>query len=59
MLLLNTPVHGSGQHGQVAGVVAHSVFMVHVFAISFADAAGPLHFPAGGIALRPTLLLGR
>ena len=57
MLLLNTPVHGPRQHGQVTGVVAHAVFMMHVLAVAFGDAAGPLHLATGGVTLRTAFFL--
>jgi hypothetical protein len=57
MLLLDTPVHGTGQHGEVAEIVAHPAAVVHIFAVAFADVAGPLHLPAGGVTLGTTLFL--
>jgi hypothetical protein len=59
MLLLDTPVHGSGQHGEVAEIVAHPAAMVDILAVAFADMAGLLHFATGGITLRTTFFLYR
>ncbi len=38
-------------------MVAHSVFMMHVFAVAFGDAAGTLHLATGSVALGTALLL--